>query len=134
VGFYEVSLTVPANTPEDAPVERALKIEGDVVTLAQVDFPYGCAHLVRAAFFYGIKQLWPSETGTWFRGTGTTKGGKVLWDMPEPKVTLTLRGWSEDDTYDHELIFSIITEPAPAARPWKVLADFIAILKQLIGV
>jgi len=134
MGVYEVSLTVPANTPEDAPVEKTLEIEGDVVTKVEFAYPAGCWGLVRSACFYGIKQLWPAEAGTWFTAENYTISFNPAWDLPEREVELTFKGWSEDDTWPHKLIFRVVTEDMPAAKPWKVLADFIAVIKKLIGV
>jgi len=133
-GPYETSLTVPAGRPEDNPAEVKLEIEGDVVTKIEFEFPAGCCRLARVAGFYGIKQLWPVEAGTWFASDDYVISMPVTWDLPERKVTLTFKGWNEDDTYPHTITCRLCVEDMPAAKPWQVLADFILILKRLIGV
>jgi len=133
-GVYEVSLTIPANTAEDAPVSIDLEIEGDVVTKVEIDYPSGPARMVGTAIFYGIEQLWPAEAGTWFYANNYVMSLKPEWDMPERKVTLTMKGCSPNTSYDHTIGRRVHTADMPAAKPWKVLADFILILKRLIGV
>jgi len=135
LGVYSTSLKVPANTPEDAPVEKTLEIEGAVLSTLHVQVPAGHKALARMAIFYGIKQIFPSEAGTWFRGDDIAPKFRLNWTLPEPKTTLTLKGWNEDDTYEHAFYLMLeVEERVEAARPWQVIVDFVAILKRLIGI
>jgi len=134
-GVYEVSLTVPANTPEDAPVEKTLEVEGAVLDKIHILIPSGHRALARLAILYGIKQIFPYEAGTWLRGDDESISLRLNWRLPEPKTTLTLRGWNEDDTYDHAFYLRLeVAERLEEARPWQALLDFIAIIKRLMGI
>ena len=133
VGPYETSLKIDPNTPEDKPKEVKLDIEGDVVTQVDVDYPAGCHYLVKTAIFYGIKQLWPVEEGTWFRANKYVITFKPEWDMPERNMTLTFKGCSPDTAFKHTIVLRVHTADMPAAKPWKVMYDFIQIIKKLVG-
>jgi len=132
---YEVELTIPANTPETAPVEKSVTVEGAVLDAMHFLIPDGHVGLARLAIFYGIKQLFPYETGTWLRGNAESFSLTLKWKLPEPKLDLLLKGWNEDDTYPHTFYVRMeVAEEVEEARPWRVIADFVAILRRLIGV
>ena len=133
-GPYETSLKVLKSTPEDKPEETTLEIEGDVVTKVDVDYPAGCHYLVGTAIFYGIKQLWPVAAGSWFRANKYVITFRPDWDLPERKVKLTFKGCSPTTAFPHIIILRVHTSDLPAAKPWKVLYDFIQIIKRLTGI
>ena len=133
-GPYEVSLPVPAGKPEEDPAEVELEIEGDVVTKVDVDYPAGCHYLVQTAVFYGIKQLWPVEPGTWFKANKCVVTFRPEWDLPERKTTLTFKGCSPGTSFQHKIVLRVETADLPAAKPWKILDDFITIVKRLTGI
>ena len=58
----------------------------------------------------------------------------LKWPMPESKVKLTIKGLNLDDVYPHTIYLWLLTAPEEEARPWKIIADFVAILKKLMGV
>ena len=132
-GPYEKALTIPAGTPEDKPVSVSLTVEGDVVTQVDVDYPGGCHGLVLTAIFYGIKQVWPREEGTWFRANGYVITFRPEWDMPEHTAKLVFKGCSPDATYSHKIGLRIHTADMPEAKPWKVMYNFTEIIKKLVG-
>jgi len=133
-GPYETSLTVPAGRPEDNPAEVELEIEGEVVVKVDVDYPAGCHYLVGTAIFYGIKQLWPVEAGSWFRANKSVISFRPEWDMPERKVKLKFKGCSPTTAFDHKIVLRVETADMPAAKPWQMMYDFIKIIKRLTGI
>jgi len=132
---YSVELEVPANTPETSPVYKTVEVEGAVLDTIHFLIPDGHVGLARLAVLYGIKQIFPFQTGTWLRGNAESFSLRLKWRLPEPKTTLTLKGWNEDDTYKHTFYLRIeVAEELEEARPWRVIADFVAIIRKLIGV
>jgi len=130
---HEASLTVPANTPKDAPVQVDLEVEGDVVTKVDLHYPAGCHRMVGVTCFYGIKQLLPSEVGQWLYADDYVISLRPEWDMPERRVKLTFKGISPGTNYSHTIGLRVHTADLPAAKPWKILADFIYILRRVMG-
>jgi len=134
MGSYTVELTIPPNTSEDAPVKKDLIIEGAVFERIHFLIPAGHQSLARLAIFYGIRQIFPKQPGTWLKGEGESFSMKIGWRLPEFKVQITLKGWNEDDTYQHTFYLRLeVPEKVEEARPWQVIIDFVAILKKLIG-
>jgi len=135
MNVYVLDFKIPANTPEDNPTTKTLEIEGVILERLRMLIPPGHVALARMAIFYGIKQIFPKEKGTWLRGDSESVNFIVSWRLPESKVQLTFKGWNEDDTYDHTFYLRLeVAEEIAEARPWRVIADFVAILKRLMGV
>jgi len=131
---YVLALTIPKQTAEASPVEERLEIEGAVLSEIHFLIPGGHHALARLALFYGIHQIFPYEVGTWLRGDDESFSVRLNWPLPEPKVTLTFKGWNEDDTYEHTFHLRLeVAEAVEEARHWRVIADFVAILKRLMG-
>lgn len=134
MGNYVAELAIPANTPEDKPVETSLQIKGAVLTQIHFSIPPGHCGLARLAVYYGIKQIFPTEAGTWLSGDDESFSLKLNWPLPEREVTLALKGWNEDETYEHAFLCRFeVAEEVEEARPWRVISDFVAILKKLMG-
>jgi len=131
---YVFALTIPKDTAEAEAVEEELTVEGAVLSEIHFLIPGGHHALARLAVFYGIHQIFPYEAGTWLRGDDESFSVKLNWPLPEPKTTLTFKGWNEDDTYEHTFHLRLeVAEAVEEARPWGVIADFVAILKRLMG-
>jgi len=131
---YFTKLTIPKNTPSDNPATKTIEIEGEV--LAEIAFliPPGWTALAHFAVFYGIKQIYPAELGTWVTGDNLYRHVPLRWRLPEPNTTLTIKGYNQDDTYPHTVYLWLLTKPEEEALPWRILADFVEILKRLMGI
>ena len=133
-GPYVFELEIPAGMPETAPVQGTLTIEGAVLDRLHVLIPKGHHALARLAIFYGINQIFPYEPGTWLRGNGESMSLRMNWPLPESKTRLTFKGWNEDGRNPHTFYLRLeVTEEVEEARPWRVITDFVAILKKLMG-
>ena len=49
-------------------------------------------------------------------------------------MTLTFKGCSPGTSYPHKIVLRVETADLPAAKPWKLMYDFIQIIKRLIGI
>lgn len=114
--FYSYALTIPANTPERSPTEQEVKLTHGVITHVEVEFPPGCAGLVHAYIRKGVHQVWPTNPDGSFRSDGRA----IVWaDYEElfyEPYSLTIGGWNEDDTYDHEVLFRFEITPREVAE------------------
>jgi len=109
--IYPVTLTVPADTPETAPVEVDVEIEEHRVTEVSVHYPNGCADMVHVALFYGIRQIAPRPEGATLVGNDETIRWLEKWDAPETPCKLTFKAWSPGTSYQHVLPCRVETEP-----------------------
>jgi len=133
MGDYFTKLTIPANTPEDQPAVTTVEVEGEVLDELAYLIPPGWSALAYFSLFYGIKQIYPYEAGTWVTGDNLYRQVPIKWRLPESPCKLTLKGYNEDDTYPHTVYMWLLTTTIEEARPWQVLIDFVAIFKRLLG-
>jgi len=134
MGDYHFHFTIPKNTPLSNPVELKIEIEGEVLDTISYLIPSGWQALAHFAVFYGQIQIWPEIEGEWVTGDNLFKEVPIKWPIPDGRAVLTLRGYNEDDTYDHTVYISFFTTSEEVAKPYKILSDFIYILKKILRI
>jgi len=130
---YTTAITIPANTPENTPVEAELTIYERYITSIDVFFPYGCAGLARVRAYYGSEQIAPKPTGSDFRGDGGFIRSPMRWRAPEWPCPIRFEAWNLDDTYQHTPIVFIVTAEEEEVPAWSMLRDLVSILKRILG-
>jgi len=133
MGDYFIKLRIPANTPLAKPAETTVEIEGEVLAELAYLIPPGWAAVAHFAILYGIKQIYPEEDGTWVTGDDLYRVVPLKWPLPEPKTKLTIKGYNESIDYPHTVYLWFLTKPEEEARPWRIISDFVKILKRLMG-
>jgi len=104
---YVEVLKIPANTPENSPVEKKIEIEPGIVHRWEVLFPAGCHCLARFAILDGESHVFPVGKGNWLRGEDETIAFEDRWRTPDRPTELRLLGWNEDQLYDHTLFIRV---------------------------
>lgn len=132
--IYHAVLTVPSNTPQDSPAQDSLVVEGDILEKVTIQIPSGHAGLTGIRIKYGIKQIIPKEEDTWIKGDNVVLVLYPLYELPEFYCRLIVEGYNNDDTYNHSFYITFETKYEEEAKPWKVLNDFILILKKLLKI
>ena len=101
--FYDFSITVPANTPESAPVEQILPLTAGVIQRVSIQFPTGTYALVHVCLFYHEHQVWPTNPD----GSFNADGYPLEWDESFPldvePFELKAKLWNDADTYDYDI-------------------------------
>ena len=99
--FFEVQLTIPANTPKAAPAELDVALSAGQLVAASVQFPRGCVGLAHTVALRSTHQLWPTNPD----GSISGEGAIIPWAedlvLEDDPYTLTLRGWNLDDSFPH---------------------------------
>jgi len=79
-----------------------------------VQFPRGCVGLVHVQIWRSEHQVWPVN----LEGNISAEGLVVSWpedyDLDDEPFALELRGWNDDDTYQHKIIFRFALLPLGA--------------------
>ena len=114
--LYEYALTIPANTAEAAPATMDAPLAPGTVARVDVQFPSGCVGLVHVQIWRSEHQVWPGNLD----GDISAEGLVVSWpedrDLEDEPLTLTLRGWNDDDTYAHTITFRFSVLPLAAKQ------------------
>lgn len=109
--FYELSLPIPKLTPATDPVSDTIPIHPGVIKQVEVILPAGCVALVHLQIFYWEHQLFPSNPDSSFSGDDARISFAEELEIKEPPFELSVRGWNEDDTFDHTPIIRVSLIP-----------------------
>jgi hypothetical protein len=110
---YAASLSIPASTLEINKVKSTITIHEEFITGYEVYFPPGCAGLCYVALFLDGKQFAPADGSAdrYFHGEGSkTWSGRYHTSLGKTESRVEIRGYNDDDTYQHTPIVSLITE------------------------
>jgi len=109
MAFYQETLTIYPNTSRTDPEEKTLHIGESFIESVRVFFPNGCNNKVNVAVRVGDTTVFPSQQTRFVSGDGEKVGGIVTKDLTSYEPEITLIGWSEADTFPHEVRFDIET-------------------------
>jgi len=131
---YNFSITVPADTSKDSPIETELQLTRGVVTGGQIYFPYGCNNMVHLIICDANGQLYPANKQDTFNGNGVAIPliGRYVLDS-EP-YRLIAKAWSPGTFYNHTLTLTLNVLTEEEIYWYKTLRDFTETFKILIGV
>ena len=99
--IYEYDLTVPANTPANAPAILDMPLAQGVIHKIAVVFPAGCRHQVKVIIRRALHQVWPTNPDGQLKGDFFPIEGPVWYELDEAPFKLEAYGWSPDTTFNH---------------------------------
>jgi len=132
--WYHMSVSVPANTPEDEPVEQVLRVTSGVIVYLGVGFPSGCKQLVRVRIYHWEHQIFPinaDESAAWNNGI---EGGQYHYVLDEPPFELTIRAYSPGTTSSHTITVFVNILPVEVAESWATQSGQLDELRSMLGV
>jgi len=109
--IYETRLTIPRNTPPQAPASVVLPVHPGIVRQVEVAFPSGCVGLVYARVTYWERVIWPANPDGAFSGDGVNLVWPEDLELIEPPFEFELQGWNLDDTFEHTVTLRIQIVP-----------------------
>lgn len=132
--FYAWDIKITAKKTEAEPKTQILKLTKGVIRGVDVVFPAGCHRLVKVRLFRYESQLVPLSRDEWLTGDGETVPTEPYYELDEAPYQLKFVGCAPTTAYDHTVTVRVRIEPLEVAAPWRVLADFVSILKKLMGI
>jgi hypothetical protein len=131
--WYHFSVTVPAGTTEDSPVEQELKLTNGVIKYLGVGFPTGCKQQVKARIYDLEHQIFPAnpdEPACW---NGGIEGGEEHYKLEEGPYVLTVRAYAPAATVAHTITVFVLLLPVEVAEPWTEQQSILDRLKAIFG-
>jgi len=133
MAIYTIKLTIPANTPRDAPVSTSVELARAVLTRISLRIPPGHCAVTGLRIKYGRLQLWPEEPDTWLTGDDETLMWDEYFELPHDPTRLTIEAYNESAEYEHTFLIRLITLPKAIAL-WQVaLVKFAEAFRRLVG-
>ena len=113
--YYEVAVSVPANTPATSPVEEVLELTAGVIVGLEVQFPAGCAGLVHCKVLHWERQVWPTPPSTSLASDGHALVVPENYELSTPPHRIRIVAWNLDDTFPHTLYVRVSLLRGPGA-------------------
>lgn len=108
---YEWLITVPADTSEANPTTEQKAIHTGVITKCKIFMPKGCHGYVKASICYRQTQLLPFNSKGGVQCNGYEVEAEPYFKIIDPQPKLTLRCWSPDSDYEHDVTFRVTILP-----------------------
>ena len=102
--FYDFNITISAGTTEASPKEQVLRLTYGIIHYVGVEMPPGCRGLVFCRLFRWEHQVWPTNTGGYFRTEGPPIVFEDRYPLLDRPFTMLFRGWAPDAGYDHAVV------------------------------
>jgi hypothetical protein len=117
--WYHFTLTVPAGTPEDTPVEKELELTYGVIKNIIIPWDRATNCLVKVRILRFRHQIFPINPDEPACGAGGVEGGEEHIELLEFPFTLVALGYAPDTLYDHDITILINVLPLEVAEPWR---------------
>ena len=124
--------TIPANTPMATPYRREFRVPEGIIHRIRMRYAPGPNGNVSSAVFLGGAQIFPTEPGEWFVGDNEWVEG-TCHVVTKKGWHWSIQGYSPETTFPHAVYVDLFVLAEEKASPWKVMTDFVAIMKTLIG-
>ncbi len=118
---YVFRLTIPANTPKSSPERLNCQLTHGIINHVSVCFPPKKCNLAHLVIYRFEHQVWPTNPEESFAWDDYTIEFDEEFELLEWPYTMSIRGWNEDDTYEH----TITVRFEIGGRKWG-LADLLA--------
>lgn len=99
--LFECSITIPANTTAAAPTTVMLRIAHGIISKIMVRPRPGHAGLAHCVILHHEHQIAPSTENMDFAGDTFPIDWEEYYEVYQPPYELKIKGWNEDDTYEH---------------------------------
>jgi len=109
--LFQGTITIPKNTTQAAPTVVTFGIANGIITKIMVRPRPGHASLAHLIILYHEHQIAPSTENMDLHGDSHPIDWEEYYESYEPPYELKLKGWNEDDTYQH--IFDVYVAVLP---------------------
>jgi len=99
--LFEASITIPKNTLEASATEVMLPIAHGIISKIMVRPRPGHAALAHCVILSHEHQIAPSSGSMEFHGDTFPIDWEEYYEVYQPPYELKIKGWNEDDTYEH---------------------------------
>ena len=99
--LFEKSITIPASTSSSSPTIAIMGIAHGIINKIMVRPRPGHAGLAHCVILHHEHQIAPSTEGMNFHGDTFPIDWEEYYESYQPPYELKLKGWNDDDTYEH---------------------------------
>ena len=130
--LYTKDITFSSGGTVNNQTSSNIKAAKGIIHKIDIVFPSGCEGLVKVAIFLGSNSITPSTAGMTVSGNGEIVTVPEFIELRKDFNIITIKGFNEDDTYDHTISFRIYVLPKRVLLPVGATEGILAGLKSLI--
>ena len=101
--YYHYTFRILTGTTQAAEQVKVCRLTRGIVREVEIVFPRGLAGLVGVRLFRSTRQVIPQNPVEWLVTDGETITAKVDVDLSQEPYELELRGYNEDEVYNHTI-------------------------------
>ena len=109
-----------------------LKCAKGVIHKVEIVFPQGCANLVNVQLYLNEHPILPSTQGQKLKGNDETIIIPEFIELENSNNIITIRGWNEDDIYDHTVLVRIYVLPKTILMNTGIAEGFVTALSSIL--
>lgn len=112
--LFQATITIPANTAKSSPTIEILKIAHGIITEIMVRPRLGHSALAHCTLLHHEHQIAPSTENMDLHGDSDPIDWNEYYESYQPPYELKIKGWNEDDTYEHTFDVFVAVLPRKA--------------------
>lgn len=129
---YTKDVTFSSGGSSTDQTSATIKAARGVIHRIEMVFPGGCAGLVHVQLFVSGHPIAPSTFGQTYSGDNDIIEIPEFTELRKDSNIIEIRGWNEDDTYDHRILFRIFVLPKNVLLPVGATEGILEALKSLV--
>lgn len=129
--LHSKHITIPANTLEANSVYSRFLVNQDVISRVWINFPPGCAGLVKLRISHKGHPFIPVESDAYISGDGYVFDLPVMFEIKDTPEQIVIQAWNEDDVYCHSIDVQFLIIPKYWLIPIGAYQGVVSSLKSL---
>ena len=130
--LFSKQITIAKNTSEANASQTEIKVSKGVITNIWINFPSGCAGLVKLRVYHEGHPFLPVNADNYIRGNNYTFKFPIMYEITEEPMTLKVELWNDDDTFEHTIDVLILILPRKVVMPIGATEGILESLKSLV--
>ena len=112
--LFETSITIPKSTASTSPIIEMLGIAHGIISKIMVRPRPGHHALAHCVILHHEHQIAPSTEGMDLHGDSPPIDWEEYYESYQPPYELKIKGWNDDDTYEHTFDIYVAVLPRKA--------------------
>lgn len=112
--LFETSITIPKSTASTSPTIEMLGIAHGIISKIMVRPRPGHHALAHCVILHHEHQIAPSTEGMDLHGDSPPIDWEEYYESYQPPYELKIKGWNDDDTYEHTFDIYVAVLPRKA--------------------
>jgi len=132
--YFEVEISVPANTAEKDAQETDLELHVGMLTRVEVFTRPGQKETLRLRILDELTIVAPSRRPGFFSGNGETHVWTGRYQLKKREKQLQVQAWNTSTSKVHGCKIGLTVQEPDEYDPWSTVRDLVTIFKRMLGV